>query len=128
MFVPESARIGNPIIFGVFSTRAAARKHIRPDADDYIVERHLDGPESTGLPSQIVKGYKGRRKGVAIRKGSVLKARKETGLSLGEVANGQVSRTLIHLVEKGRVKPSLETLTLIARSTGKPVGFFLVAK
>ncbi|GAC1671850.1 MAG: hypothetical protein PVS3B2_13500 [Candidatus Dormibacteraceae bacterium] len=70
--------------------------------------------------------YKGRRKGVAIREGSVRLARLEARLSLAQVASDQVSRTAIHLIENDRVKPSLETLRLIARKTQKPIEFFLL--
>ncbi|HEY8862970.1 MAG TPA: tetratricopeptide repeat protein [Candidatus Dormibacteraeota bacterium] len=70
--------------------------------------------------------YKGRRKGVAVREGSVRQARLEARLSLAQVAVDQVSRTAIHLIENDRVKPSLETLRLIARKTQKPLEFFLL--
>jgi len=70
--------------------------------------------------------YKGRRRGVAVREGSVRQARLEAGLSLAQVAAGAVSRTAIHLIEYGRVKPSLETLRLIARQTRKPIEYFLL--
>ena len=70
--------------------------------------------------------YKGRRKGVPIRDGSVRQARLEASLSLAQVAAGEVSRTAIHLIEKGRVKPSLQTLRVIARQTRKPIGYFLL--
>jgi tetratricopeptide (TPR) repeat protein len=70
--------------------------------------------------------YKGRRKGVAVREGSVRQARLEAQLSLAQVAAGQVSRTAIHLIEKGRVKPSIETLQVIARQTRRPIEYFLL--
>lgn len=69
--------------------------------------------------------YRGRRKGIRIRVGSVRQARQEAGLSLAEVAGQQVSRTAIHLIEHDRVKPSMETLQHIARRTRKPLEFFL---
>jgi tetratricopeptide (TPR) repeat protein len=69
--------------------------------------------------------YRGRRKGVAIRDGSVQEARREANLTLAQVAGGTVTRTAIHLIEKGRTKPSLETLQQIARQTHKPIEFFL---
>ncbi len=68
---------------------------------------------------------RGRRKGVALRAGSVAQARREAGLTLAEVAGGKLSRTAIHLIEKGLARPSMETLRLIARQTGKPLAFFL---
>jgi transcriptional regulator with XRE-family HTH domain len=68
---------------------------------------------------------RGRLKGIAIRKSSVRQARLEAGLSLAQVAAGIVSRAAIHHIENGRVKPSLETLRLIAHQTGKPMEYFL---
>jgi tetratricopeptide (TPR) repeat protein len=70
--------------------------------------------------------YKGRRRGVAVREGSVRQARLEASLSLAQVAAGEVSRTAIHLIEYGRVKPSIETLRVIARQTRKPIEYFLL--
>ena len=49
----------------------------------------------------------------------------EAGMSLGQVANGVVSRTAIYFVETGKAKPSIETLRLIAERTGRPLDFFL---
>ena len=69
--------------------------------------------------------YRGRLTGIRIRENSVCQARREAGLSLAEVAAGQVSRTAIHYIETGRTKPSLATLELIARQTHKPIEFFL---
>ena len=79
------------------------------------------------LSAMLDRKYRGRRKGVAIREGSVRQARFEAKLSLAEVAAGQVSRTAVHHIENDRVKPSLETLRLIARQTGKPIEYFMLA-
>src|SRR5438876_10590967 len=68
---------------------------------------------------------RGRRRGVEIRPGSVKQARLEAGLSLGQVARDDISRTAIYFVETGKAKPSRETLELIAERTGRPVDFFL---
>jgi tetratricopeptide (TPR) repeat protein len=62
---------------------------------------------------------------VDIRSGSVKQARLEAGLSLGQVARTDISRTAIYFVETGKAKPSRETLELIAERTGRPVEFFL---
>ncbi|MGA8923326.1 MAG: tetratricopeptide repeat protein [Candidatus Dormiibacterota bacterium] len=70
--------------------------------------------------------YRGRRIGVPVREGSVRQARKQAGLSLAQVAAGQVSRTAILYIETGRTKPSMETLRLISRQTRFPVNYFLV--
>src|SRR2546427_12155157 len=69
--------------------------------------------------------YRGRRQGVAVREGSVETARREAKLTLAQVAGDKLSRTAIHLIEKGRTKPSMETLQQIARQTRKPIDFFL---
>ncbi len=68
---------------------------------------------------------RGRRRGVEIRPGSVKQARLEAGLSLGQVAREDISRTAIYFVETGKAKPSMETLLLIADRTGRPLDFFL---
>ena len=60
-----------------------------------------------------------------IRPGSVKQARAEAGLSLGQVAQNDISRTAIYFVEVGKAKPSMETLQLIATRTKKPIDFFL---
>lgn len=70
--------------------------------------------------------YRGRRIGVDVREGSVRQARKQAGLSLAQVAAGQVSRTAILYIESGRTKPSIETLRLISRQTRFPVNYFLL--
>src|SRR4029077_11992782 len=78
------------------------------------------------LTAMLGRKYRGRRKGIRIREGSVRKAREEAGLSLAEVAGQAVRRTSIHLIEHARVKPSMETLQHIARRTRKPLEYFLV--
>ena len=60
-----------------------------------------------------------------MREGSVRQARKEAGLSLAQVAAGEVSRTAILYIETGRTKPSMETLRLISRQTRFPINYFL---
>jgi tetratricopeptide (TPR) repeat protein/DNA-binding XRE family transcriptional regulator len=79
-------------------------------------------------PSEIAKatsGRRGRRRGVEIRPGTVKQARLESGLSLGQVAGTEISRTAIYFVETGKAKPSIETLKLIAARTGRPLDYFL---
>jgi tetratricopeptide (TPR) repeat protein len=78
------------------------------------------------VTAMLDRHYKGRRIGVAVREGSVRQARMEAHLSLAQVAAGQVSRTAIHLIENGRVKPSLETLRVIACQTRRPIEHFLL--
>jgi tetratricopeptide (TPR) repeat protein/DNA-binding XRE family transcriptional regulator len=55
----------------------------------------------------------------------VKEARQKAGLSLGQIARGDISRTAIYFVETGKAKPSQETLELIAQRTGQPIDFFL---
>jgi len=62
---------------------------------------------------------------VEVRPGSVREARQEAGLSLAQVAGSDITRAAIHLIESGQTKPSLPTLELIARRTGKPLSFFM---
>lgn len=66
-----------------------------------------------------------RLPGVSVRAGAVREARQSAGLSLAQVAGSDLTRAAIHLVETGRARPSMPTLELIARRTGRPVSFFL---
>src|SRR6202163_4201477 len=81
-----------------------------------------DGPRRIGNSSS---GRRGRRRGVEIKAGTVKQARGDAGLSLAQVAGGEVSRTAIYFVETGKAKPSMETLKLIADRTGRPLDYFL---
>jgi tetratricopeptide (TPR) repeat protein/DNA-binding XRE family transcriptional regulator len=81
-----------------------------------------DGPREIG---KARSGRRGRRKGVEIKAGTARQARLEAGLSLGQVAGSEISRTAIYFVETGKAKPSMETLKLIASRTGRPLDFFL---
>src|SRR6195256_5972955 len=89
---------------------------VRPD-------RVRDATQTGRLPS----GRRGRRRGVEIKPGTVKQARLEAGLSLGQVARGDISRTAIYFVETGKAKPSMETLQLIAERTGRPLDYFLAS-
>ena len=66
-----------------------------------------------------------RPKGIAIRPEAVRQARQEMGLSLTDLAGGQVTRAAMHLVETGRMRPSMRTLQLIAQRTGRPISYFM---
>jgi tetratricopeptide (TPR) repeat protein/DNA-binding XRE family transcriptional regulator len=81
-----------------------------------------DGPRQIG---KATSGRRGRRRGVEIKPGTVKQARFEAGLSLAQVAGGEISRTAIYFVETGKAKPSMETLKLIAERTGRPLDYFL---
>src|SRR5579872_616520 len=86
---------------------------------------HLQPAKDHLGPQKAAPGRRGRRKGVSIKPGTVKQARLEAGLSLGQVARDDISRTAIYFVETGKAKPSMETLTLIAQRTGRPIEFFL---
>src|SRR6266704_4686866 len=91
-------------------------------AEDGIRDRNVTGVQTCALP------ICGRRRGVEIRPGSVKEARQQAGLSLGQIAREDISRTAIYFVETGKAKPSIETLQLIADRTGHPLDFFLVGE
>jgi tetratricopeptide (TPR) repeat protein len=67
-------------------------------------------------------------KGITIRPEAVRQARMEKGLSLSELAGGEITRAAIHQVETGKMRPSMRTLELIARRTGRPVSYFMVGQ
>jgi tetratricopeptide (TPR) repeat protein len=69
---------------------------------------------------------KGRRRGIAVRPEAVRDARREAGLTLAQLGGTQLTRAAVHLIENGKAKPSLESLLLIARRTGRPLAHFLV--
>ncbi|HKV87771.1 MAG TPA: tetratricopeptide repeat protein [Candidatus Dormibacteraeota bacterium] len=89
------------------------------------VPAHPSDPGGAKRQGKAASGRRGRRHGVEIKPGTVKQARAEAGLSLGQVAQGDISRTAIYFVETGKAKPSIETLALIAERTGKSVDFFL---
>jgi tetratricopeptide (TPR) repeat protein len=67
----------------------------------------------------------GRQKGILVRPDAVRQARLDAGLTLAQVAEGRVTRAAIHLVESGKMRPSIRTLEHIARRTGRPLSYFL---
>lgn len=89
------------------------------------VVAHHPEPGGARRQDKSASGRRGRRHGIAIKPGTVKEARLAAGLSLGQVARNDISRTAIYFVETGKAKPSIETLKLIAERTGKPVDFFL---
>lgn len=72
-------------------------------------------------------GRRRRLPGLDVRPGSIKRARGEAGLSLAQVASGEVSRTAVYLAEIGKTRPTLPTIQLIAARTGKPLEYFLEA-
>jgi tetratricopeptide (TPR) repeat protein len=90
------------------------------------LSRALETDGSRGQGKASSGRRRGRRRGLEIRPGSVKQARAQAGLSLGQVAREDISRTAIYFVETGKAKPSMETLQLIAERTGQPMDFFLI--
>src|SRR3979490_3406419 len=89
------------------------------------VQTHPFAGESPTIRGRAASGRRGRGQGVEIKPGTAKQARLDAGLSLGQVAGGEISRTAIYFVETGKAKPSMETLKLIASRTGRPLDFFL---
>src|SRR3982074_3106628 len=81
--------------------------------------------ETPAIRGRAASGRRVRRRGIEIKPGTAKQARLEAGLSLGQVAGTDISRTAIYFVETGKAKPSMETLKLIASRTGRPLDFFL---
>src|SRR5205823_12722918 len=84
--------------------------------------RSLDGC-CTLMSAPFVKGAQSRR-GVNVDPARIRQARLDRGLSLAQLARNDLSRAFIHQLEHGQSKPSRDTLQLIARRTGKPIGYF----
>lgn len=66
-----------------------------------------------------------RGSGIVVDPVRVRAARLAAGLSLGQVAGDDFSRTFLLLVEQGKSRPSKRVLDLIAKRTHRPVSFFL---
>lgn len=90
------------------------------------VQTHPSAGDGQTEKGKATSGRRGRRQGVEIKPGTAKRARLEAGLSLGQVAGTDISRTAIYFVETGKAKPSMETLKLIATRTGRPLDYFLV--
>lgn len=67
-----------------------------------------------------------RSDGIPVDPARVREARLQAGLSLGQVAGQDVSRTHIHLIEHGKTRPSQAVLELIASRTRKPTSYFIL--
>lgn len=55
----------------------------------------------------------------------IKKARKEKGLTQSELADNNISRSMLSLIENGMTNPSMSTLEYIANKLEKPVAHFL---
>ncbi len=66
-----------------------------------------------------------REPGVDVDAAAIRRARMAAGLSLADVAGHELSRTAVHRVETGKIRPSMRTLGLIAERTGTPIDALL---
>jgi transcriptional regulator with XRE-family HTH domain len=55
----------------------------------------------------------------------IRQARLDAGLSQRQLCGEEITRNMLSLIENGAAKPSMKTLTVLARRLGKPVGWFL---
>jgi tetratricopeptide (TPR) repeat protein len=78
------------------------------------------------VPDNVRRLRRKRGPGVAVDHEAIRRARVAAGLSLAEVAGHSLSRTAVHRVEIGQIRPSLATLRLIAERTGTTVEQFLL--
>ena len=68
-----------------------------------------------------------RHPGVEVDAAAIRRAREEAGLSLADVAGQELSRSAVHRVEAGQVRPSMNTLRLIAGRVGVTVESLLAS-
>jgi tetratricopeptide (TPR) repeat protein len=68
---------------------------------------------------------RGRLPGIEIKAGLLKQARLDAGMSLAQVAGSELTRQAVHLIEQGKVRPSLQNLQVIANRLGVPVGSLL---
>jgi transcriptional regulator with XRE-family HTH domain len=68
-------------------------------------------------------GY--RERGVKVLPERVRAARLEAGLSMARLADTDMTRAMVQMIESGRARPSVQKLRIIARRTRKPVSYFL---
>lgn len=76
------------------------------------------------MPGQF-PGLRGRHAGVEVVPAAVRQARLDAGMSLAEVGAPGYTRAAVHMVETGKMRPSVRLLQQIARKTGRPVSYFL---
>lgn len=68
---------------------------------------------------------RGRLSGLELKPGTVKRARAEAHLSLAGLAQQDITRAALHLIERGQSRATLPTLRLIASRTNKPLEYFL---
>ena len=55
----------------------------------------------------------------------IKQARLEAGLSQRQLCGDTITRNMLSLIESGRARPSMDTLSYLAGQLGKPVSYFL---
>ena len=55
----------------------------------------------------------------------IKQARLDAGLSQRQLCGEVITRNMLSLIESGKARPSMDTLTYLAEQLGKPVGHFL---
>jgi tetratricopeptide (TPR) repeat protein len=63
---------------------------------------------------------RGPRTGIEVDPAALRQARQNAGLSLAQVAGSDLTRQAVHLIEMGKVRPTLRSLRLIAQRLGVP--------
>jgi tetratricopeptide (TPR) repeat protein len=69
---------------------------------------------------------RGRLNGVDVKSEVLRHARKRAGLSLAQVAGGELTRQAVHLIETGKVRPSMHSLRVIASRLAVPIDSVLL--
>jgi transcriptional regulator with XRE-family HTH domain len=69
---------------------------------------------------------RGPRTGIEIDPAALRQARLAAGLSLAEVAGSDLTRQAVHLIETGKVRPSVRSLRVIAHRLGVPEWALLI--
>lgn len=69
---------------------------------------------------------RGRLNGVDVKPEVLRHARARAGLSLAQVARGDLTRQAVHLIETGKVRPSMNSLRIIASRLAVPLDAVLI--
>lgn len=69
---------------------------------------------------------RGRLNGVDIKPGVIRQARIQAGLSLAQVAGTDLTRQAVHLIETGKVRPSLNSLRIVTDRVGVSIDSVLL--
>ncbi len=70
---------------------------------------------------------RGPRVGIEVDTAALRKARVDAGLSLAQLAGADLTRQAVHLIENGKVRPTLRSLRVIAERLGVPESALLAA-